>query len=136
MEDLLMRSLLMLLTFLVASTVRADSPDPTTLKARAALALAFAVPKPPTYAEAYTLAIERGKPLLVFVGQPVREVPGCVCIERDAFPGAAKEAVVIGFPEGKRLRRLDLPGKPSVDEIRSVLASPPGLGTAVFPAGW
>ncbi len=113
----------------------AGEPDATTLRARAALALAFAAPKPAGYAEAYTRAVQTGRPLVVFVGQPVRELPGCVCVGAGSFPGAAKEAVVIGLPAGGGLRRLDLPGRPSPEAVRAVLASRPAPGVGVLPAG-
>lgn len=130
-----MRALLIMVMVLVSPALCAAEPDAATLKARAALALAFAVPKPPTYAEAYAKAVEGGKPLVVYVGQPVREMPGCVCVGLGSFPGVEKEAVVIGFPEGNRLRRVDVPGKPSAEVLRAVIGSPPGASAAVLPAG-
>jgi hypothetical protein len=113
----------------------AEVPDPATLRARAALTLAFAAPPgPPTYAEGYARAVREGKPLVVFVGQPVREVTGCVCVGLEAFPGTGAEAVVVGIPSPHGLRRHDLPGRPTDAAIRAVAGSTPA-GTALLPAG-
>jgi hypothetical protein len=112
-----------------------EVPDPATLRARAALALAFAAPSgPPTYAEGYARAVREGKPLVVFVGQPVREVTGCVCVGLDTFPGAGPETVVVGIPGPHGLRRHDLPGRPTDAVIRAVAGSMPA-GTALLPPG-
>jgi hypothetical protein len=118
-----------------ASPPSAEVPDPATLRARAALALAFAAPPaPPTYAEGYARAVKAGKPLVVFVGQPAREVTGCVCVGLDTFPGAGPEAVVVGVPGPHGLRRHDLPGRPTDAMIRAVASTSPA-GTALLPAG-
>jgi hypothetical protein len=122
--------------FLAASAQAAEVPDPATLRARAALALVFAAPPgPPSYAEGYTRAVREGKPLVVFVGQPVREVSGCVCVGLDTFPGAGAVAVVVGVPGPRGLRRHDLPGRPTDATIRAVASSMPA-GTVLLPMGW
>jgi hypothetical protein len=101
----------------------ASADDSATLRARAALALAFAPAdtKPPTYAEQYAKALKDGKPLLVWVGQPVRPVIGCVAVRLDEFPGVGPEAVVVGVPTGRTLRRVDLPGKPTDAAVKAAV---------------
>jgi hypothetical protein len=113
-----MRSLLILSAFLFANPVRAA--DAETLRARAALALAFA-PAKPTYAVSYQQAVAEAKPLVVFVGQPAAEVAGCVCVSVEAFPEAQAPAVIVGLPGVSGLRRVDLPGTPSRESIRSAV---------------
>jgi hypothetical protein len=98
------------------------SPDAARLRARAALALAFADTKPPTYTEQYARAVKEGKPLVVWVGQPVRTVGGCVSVGCDSFPGVGSLAVVVGLPTGDgRLARVDLPGQPTDDAVRAAV---------------
>jgi hypothetical protein len=106
---------------LILSLTLAVPVDAPTLRARAALAIAFADAKPPTYEQQLAKAIREGKPLVVWVGQPVRHVGGCVCHGCDSFPDAGKEAVVIGVQVGNRLIRVDLPGRPSESTIREVI---------------
>lgn len=101
----------------VDSSKRVDEP---TLRARAALALAFADPRP-TYSGQLEKAVRERKPLLVWVGQPARHIGECVCFECEVFPGVGKEAVVIGIPAGDRLRRVDLPGIPTEAEVREAI---------------
>ncbi len=99
--------------------------DAARLRARAALALAFADVRPPSYPEQYAKAVREHKPLVVWVGQPVRHLGGCVCVGCDAFPGAGAEAVVVGVPTADgQLRRVDLPGKPTEATVRDVLKPP------------
>jgi hypothetical protein len=96
--------------------------DAVRLRARAALALAFAAAgRPPGYAERYAEAVRAGVPLVVWVGQPAGDVPGCLSVRCEAFPGAASVAVVVGLPDGDRLRRIDLPGRPTPDAVRAVV---------------
>ena len=100
------------------------------LRAKAALALAFA---PPSYAEQHAKALKENKPLVVFVGQPTKPLAGCVCVACETFPDASGEAVVIGLPDGAHLRRLDLTGKPSEASIRIAITATPGTGMAKLP---
>lgn len=106
---------------LILSLTLAVPVDAPTLRARAALALAFADAKPAKYEEQLAKAIREGKPLVVWVGQPVRHVGGCVCYGCDSFPDAGKEAVVIGVQVGNRLVRVDLPGRPTDAMIREMI---------------
>ena len=128
-----MRAILILVAFALVTPVHAA--DPAALRARAALALAFAPPraKPPTYAEAYRTATDSGKPLVVFVGQPAKPLAGCVCVAVEAFPQTDRPAVVVGVPAGAGFRRVDLPGKPDAAAIRAAAGTPPA-GVSILPA--
>jgi len=112
------------------------APDAARLKARAALALAFADARPPTYPEQHARAVREGKPLVVWVGQPARPVGGCVSVGCDSFPGAQAPAVVVGLPmAGGQLRRVDLPGEPTDAAVRDVVraAGAPPAGPQPVP---
>jgi hypothetical protein len=96
----------------------AEPTDTQRVRAKAALALAFA---PPTYAEQHAKALKEGKPLVVFVGQPAKIIAGSVLHNCEVFPDVPKRGVVVGLPDGTALRRVDLPGTPSEDSIRQTL---------------
>jgi hypothetical protein len=107
--------------------------DPTA-NARAALALAFAEP---SYADRYAAAARAGKPLVVWVGQPAKAVPGCVSVRADGFPDAAKVGVVVGVPSGRGFRRADLPGTPRVAVVAAAVTAArgdPAPAGALLPA--
>lgn len=124
-----MRAILMLVVG--AGGVSAAEPNEAMkLRARAALALAFA---PPTYAEQHAKALKDGKPLVVFVGQPAKPVAGCVCVVCETFPDVTGAAVVVGLHDGGSLRRIDVPGKPTEASIRSAIAMTPGQLVAKLP---
>lgn len=112
-----MRSLSIL--FLLSNVTLAAEPDAARLRAKAALALAFA---PPTYAEQYAKAVKENKPLVVFVGQPAKHVGHCVCVSCDSFADVTATGVVIGFPDGNGLRRHDLAGQPTAERIRRAIS--------------
>jgi hypothetical protein len=117
---------------LLSSVSVAAEPDAARLRARAALALAFA---PPTYAEQYAKAVREKKPLVVFVGQPAKYVGHCFCVSCDSFADVKAEGVVIGLPDGNGLRRLDLPGEPTAERIREALAeSKPDRSAIALPS--
>lgn len=116
------------MTAFTLALLLAAPPTDATLRARAALALAFA--DPPTYAERYALAARTGRPLIVWVGQSPRAVTGCVCIGCPAFEGAIG-GVVVGVPTGDRLRRIDLPGTPTDDAIAAAIRT--GGGPTPLP---
>ena len=112
---------------MACGTTTFAAPDAARLRARAALALTVAesVSADTDYPERYGQAVRAGKPLLVWVGQPARCVPGCVCHEAAAFPGIADEAVVVGLPTGgPDLRRVDLLGRPDDGMIRKAITTP------------
>ncbi|MFO0850344.1 MAG: hypothetical protein U0871_17560 [Gemmataceae bacterium] len=113
-----------MLTLLCLLTLSASdpSPDAVRLKARAALALVFAAPKPPTYAKQYAAAVRDRVPLVVWVGQPAAPCPGCQTVQVVRFAGIDGPAVVIGLPTGPTLRRLDLPGTPTPAAVRAAVA--------------
>lgn len=113
-----MFALLCLLTLPAAE----PSAEAVRLKARAALALAFAVPKPPTYAEQYAAAVRDRVPLVVWVGQPAAPCPGCRTVQVARFADVDGSAVVIGLPTGSTLRRLDLPGTPTPAAVQAAVA--------------
>lgn len=125
-----MRAILMLVV-MAGGTAAAEPNDSMRLRARAALALAFA---PPTYAEQHAKALKEGKPLVVFVGQPAKPVAGCVCVACDTFPDVTGAAVVVGLPDGGTLRRIDVPGTPTEASIRIAVAATPGERVAKLPA--
>ncbi len=108
-------------TFLVSLTLAWTPIDAPTVRARAALAIAFADATPPSYEQQLAKAVREGRPLVVWVGQPVRHVGGCVCVGCDSFPDAGREAVVIGVPVGNRVVRVDLPGRPSDAAVRQAI---------------
>jgi hypothetical protein len=126
-----MTTMILALTLLPAQS----EPDAVRLRARAALALAFADVQPAAYPEQYAKAVREGKPLVVWVGQPVRHLGGCVCVGCDTFPGVGRPAVVVGLPMGDgRLRRVDLPGKPTDAAVRdAVRAAAPAAAPVVPP---
>lgn len=111
----------LMLTLCVSAAPVTPAADAVTVRARAALALAFAAPAPPTYAEQFATALRDGKPLVVWVGQPVRPVGGCVCVGCDVFPGADGVAVVVGIPTATGVRRIDLPGRPTDAAVRDAI---------------
>lgn len=118
-----MRTILMVgVGMLCCQPATAEPPSRATLRARASLAIAFSFNISPSYEEVYLQAIREQKPLLVWVGQPVREIPGCLSHGCDVFPNAETVAVVIGLPSGGRLLRQDLVGRPSVEQIHALVA--------------
>lgn len=103
---------------LMSSLLISAPAEPEVLRARAALALAFA-PSKPTYAASYQRAVAEAKPLIVFVGQPAAAIPGCIAVSVEAFPETTAPAVIVGVPAAAGLQRIDLPGKPTREAIRA-----------------
>jgi hypothetical protein len=111
------------------------SQDAVRLRARAALALAFADAKPPTYPEQYARAVRENKPLVVWVGQRARTIDGCVTVGCDSFPGVGPPAVVVGLPTGDgKLARVDLPGKPADAAVRGAVRAMTSRAAPVIPS--
>lgn len=108
----------------VSTSVQAEMAETHRLRAKAALALAFAQPTctPSTYAKHYAQALKENRPLVVFVGQPTRLVKNTVCLACDSFAELPSPGVVIGLPAEGTLRRVDLPGRPSEEQIREAIA--------------
>jgi hypothetical protein len=71
------------------------------------------------YDDAYRKAVREDRPLLIFVGQPAREVPGCVSVHVEHYSRAHSPGVVIGMTDddGDLARVADLEGNPSDKEI-------------------
>ncbi len=109
--------------------VPVDSPNTggVRLRARAALAIAFADVQPPTYDEQRDRAAKAGQPLVVWVGQAVRPIDGCFAVRCDTFPGVESEGVVVGVPLGSALKRVDLPGRPTDAAVRAAVRHAGGL---------
>ena len=75
------------------------------------------------YAAAYATTMNDHLPLLVYVGQPVREVPGTRAISVDAFPDAAAPSVVVGVVLNGEMYRKDLGSSPTAQDIQGAIAS-------------
>jgi hypothetical protein len=83
---------------------------------------ARAEPSANPYPAAYAASLRDRLPLVVFVGQPAREVPGARSIAVTAFPEAAGPSVVVGVVRGGEMVREDLGGSPAAPDIRAVVA--------------
>ena len=145
-------SIVLLLSALESTAPVAEQTEPDLnrlqLRVRAVLALVLTEPVPAEYRyrTLYQRAIREQKPLLVWVGQPSRDLPGCLTSRVKTFPGILPPAVVVGIPSQPGiLQRIDLPGFPSDAEILARLPGGPGLavprgtypstetGAAIFP---
>lgn len=130
-----MRYAVSLLLLLASTCLTASEAD----RVKVALALASAsveAEKPQfglSYSEAAEKALKEGKPLIVWVGIKdtalEEQLFNCIHYHTDTFPGASK-GVVVGVPDGSgKLRRVDLPGTPTLTRIRAVLVSTSGMGS-------
>ncbi len=91
------------------------------------------------YDAAYRLAIREHKPLIVFVGQPARAVPGCLVCRQRSFPGVSAMGCVVSRPEENVLLRIaDLAGKPTnaqiAESLRATPAQPARQATTALPS--
>jgi hypothetical protein len=84
------------------------------------------------YRNAYAASIRDRQPLVVFVGQPARDVAGARTITVPEFPEAAGPCVVVGIVRDGEMSRKDLDGSPSTPEIQAA-ATP---ATPVISATW
>jgi hypothetical protein len=75
------------------------------------------------YRTAYTASLSDRLPLLVFVGQPARDVSGARSITVPTFPEAAGPCVVVGVVRGTEMVRQDLNGSPATTDIQTAVAS-------------
>jgi hypothetical protein len=77
-------------------------------------------------ATAHRRAIKENKPLLLWVGQPARAVPGCVSVHLERYQRAHSPGVVVGMPDddGEVTRVADLSGAPSDREIKAKAVLP------------
>jgi hypothetical protein len=72
---------------------------------------------------AQSKSVKENKPLLLWVGQPARAVPGCISVHLDKYKRAHSPGVVIGLPDddGDVMRSGDLSGNPSNEEIKKAI---------------
>jgi hypothetical protein len=82
-----------------------------------------AEPNVDPYPAAYAASLKDRLPVLVFVGQPVREVSGTRSISVTSFPNAAAPSVVVGVVRGEEMVRKDVGGTPSPTDIQGAIAS-------------
>ncbi len=91
------------------------------------------------YPAAYAASMADRLPLVVFVGQPTREVSGARSISVPTFPGAAAPSVVVGVVRGGEMVRDDLGGTPDTPAIRAAVAGlsnpAPVIVTSRYAAG-
>ncbi len=91
------------LLFMAAAVARAEVVDP--------------------YPAAYAATLKDQLPLLVFVGQPAREVSGARSISVETCPDAAAPCVVVGVVRNGEMYRKDLSGTPTATDIQGAVAS-------------
>ena len=82
------------------------------------------------YPAAYTASMKDRLPVLVFVGQPAREVSGTRSITVSTFPDAAAPSVVVGVVRGEEMVRKDLSGSATTPDIQAAIA---GLSVSPTP---
>ena len=88
------------------------------------------------YAAAYKSALAAGKPLVVFVGVPRRDLPGAVAVRDDYRCNFDFRGVIVGTPcDGGFVRTL-LPGTPSDAEIRAVCTPAAIAAPSVWAGQW
>lgn len=84
------------------------------------------------YGAAYRKAVKEQKRLVVFVGEPKRELVGAVTIHKAEFHGL-KSGVVVGIPDGQGgLNRMDLPAKATDAHIRETRLALPVAQTVAY----
>jgi hypothetical protein len=108
------------------------------------LAVCLALAQSPAWAEsavnpypaAYAASMKDRLPVLVFVGQPAREVPGTRSISVSTFPEATAPCVVVGVVQNGEMLRHDLAGTPSASDIQATAglrAVPATTSTSAYP---
>lgn len=122
--------LAMMLSAAAKKSAAAAVPPPTP---PVAVAVSSSTGTPPTirsdadYAALLQRARAENKPLVLFVGCPVRQVPGTIIAATSSFWDAAPKSIVVGFPDGTR---LDHPAVATdeqllrVEEVRPVQPPP------------
>jgi hypothetical protein len=95
-----------------------------------AVSLAFTVsvaaraePAVDPYTTAYAASMKDRLPVLVFVGQPAREVAGTRSVTVTTFPDAAAPSVVVGVMRGEEMVRKDLSGSATTPDIQAAIAN-------------
>jgi hypothetical protein len=91
---------------------------------------ARAEPAANPYPAAYAASLRDRLPLVVFVGQPAREVPGARSVAVATFPEAAAPSVVVGIERGGEMAREDLGGSPAAPDIQAAVAKLSNPGSA------
>src|SRR5438876_11907363 len=84
---------------------------------------ARAEPSVDPYPAAYAASMKDRLPVLVFVGQPAREVSGTRSIAVETFPTATGPCVVVGVVREEEMVRKDLGGTPTTPDIQAAVAS-------------
>ena len=75
------------------------------------------------YSAAYAASMKDRLPVLVFVGQPAREVSGTRSITVETFPNAVAPSVVVGVVRDTEMVRKDVGGAPATTDIQAAIAS-------------
>jgi len=75
------------------------------------------------YPAAYAASMKDRLPVLVFVGQPAREVTGTRSISVPNFPAAAAPSVVVGVVRGEEMVRMDLAATAAAPDIQTAITS-------------
>jgi uncharacterized protein YkwD len=91
---------------------------------------ARAEPSADPYPAAYAVTMKDRLPLLVFVGQPAREIPGVRSIATATFPNATSPCVVVGVVRETEMYRKDLGGTPATTDIQAAIGSLNNVGSA------
>ena len=76
-----------------------------------------------SYPAAYAASMKDRLPLLVFVGQPAREVSGTRAIAVTTFPNATAPCVVVGVVRDDSMFRNDLGTTPTTPDIQAAIAN-------------
>jgi hypothetical protein len=82
-----------------------------------------------SYPSAYAASLKDHLPLVVFVGQPAREVTGARSIAVPTFPEASGPCIVVGVVRGGEMVRHDLGGAAATPDIQATVASLSNPGT-------
>lgn len=82
-----------------------------------------AAPGVDSYSAAYAASMKDRLPLLVFVGQPAREVSGTRSIAVKTFADAAAPCVVVGVVRDGEMFRKDLGSTPTTPDLQAAVAS-------------
>jgi hypothetical protein len=80
----------------------------------------------PDLETAHRKAVKENKPLLLWIGQAARVVPGCISVQLKSYKRAHSPGVVIGMPDedGDVIRVADLEGVPTNQEIKAKAVRP------------
>src|SRR5260370_29776966 len=126
-----MKSILCLMV--ITPLVVGDDLSP---KVATALALTFGQErKPLSYTDAHAESLRTGKPLIVWVGRPNRDVAGYICCSVASLDGYKPPCCVVSVPvEGVIFWRATLPAIPTDEEIHDVIRKQAGLWPVAVPS--